>query len=340
MKSFGQLTRRGQIRRLRELALHALGQYSLEVTELRLVGVYTNTLFRLRTGDDRLYVLRVCTPGWRAATDLRSEAMWLQALHRDTDIGAPVPVPARNGSLIIEASAAGVPGPRLCGIASWIPGPLLGSRLTEDNLFEMGVLFARLHEHGASFSPPKGFTKRKMDNIYARSEQDVLFSGACRDAFTPRTRELLDQSMVLVREAFEYLYADRAGLQVIHNDLHHDNIKLDRGRLRPFDFEDTIWGYPVQDIAMALQDLMMAVAPDAFDPLQAAFRHGYESRNRWPERYAGQIDTFRAGRLFWVANYVARYEPPYLKEHVDWTARILEGLLETGRIRKPRSAST
>ena len=28
---------------------------------------------------------------------------------------------------------------------------------------QMGVLFARLHEHGAAFVPPDGFTKRKLD---------------------------------------------------------------------------------------------------------------------------------------------------------------------------------
>jgi Ser/Thr protein kinase RdoA (MazF antagonist) len=171
-----------------------------------------------------------------------------------------------------------------------------------------------------------------MDNVYARGEEDVLF--ACDDGFTPRTRAVLDRALAEVRGAFDRLYADPAGLQVIHNDLHHENIKIDRGRLRPFDFEDTIWGYPVQDIAMALQDLMIDVTPEAYDPLLGAFRQGYESLAAWPERYDGQIDTFRVGRLFWVANYVARYQRRYLREHVDRTARMLERFLEMGRLRK------
>jgi Ser/Thr protein kinase RdoA (MazF antagonist) len=123
-------------------------------------------------------------------------------------------------------------------------------------------------------------------------------------------------------------------LQVIHNDLHHENIKVSRGRLRPFDFEDTIWGYPVQDIAMAMQDLMTDVAPKAYDPLLGAFRRGYETLAPWPEAYEGQIDAFRAGRLFWVANYVARYQRRHLRQHVDWTAKLFERYLETGKLRK------
>jgi len=335
MKPFHQLTRRGKVRRLRGLAINALQQYALEVAEVRLVGVYTNTLYRVRTIDRRAYLLRVCTPGWRTLTDLQSEAMWLQSLHRDTDIGAPVPLPARNGDLVVRATAPGVPTAHHCTITSWIPGPLLGTRLTEANLVKMGALFAQLHEASIDLSPPPGFTRRRMDSIYARGEEDVLFFEPCQDAFTPRTRDILDRTLSRVRAAFADRYADPVGLRVIHNDLHHDNIKVDRGRLRPLDFEDTVWGYPVQDIAMALQDLMMDVPPGAYEPLLNAFRAGYEQLRPWPEAQAGQIDTFRAGRMLWVANYVARFERKYLEEHLEWTARLFEPFLETGILRRP-----
>jgi Ser/Thr protein kinase RdoA (MazF antagonist) len=335
MKPFHQLTRRGKARRRRRLAIHALQQYDLDVAKVQLVGAYTNTNYRVRTTDHHTHLLRVCTPGWRTLTDLQSEAIWLQALHRDTDIGAPVPLPARNGDLVVRAGAPGVPDPHHCTITSWIPGPLLGTRLTESNLSRMGILFAQLHETTAGFVPPPGFTRRRMDNIYARGEEDVLFTEPCRDAFTPRTRDILDRTASRVRAAFADRYADPAGLRVIHNDLHHDNIKVDRGRLRPLDFEDTIWGYPVQDIAMALQDLMTDVPPDAYEPLQDAFRAGYERIRPWPETCTGQIDTFRAGRLIWVANYVARHQRQYLQKHLAWTSRLLEPYLETGILRLP-----
>ena len=338
MKPFDALTRRSQARRLRALALNALAQYDLDLRDLRLLGVYTNFLYRVRTTDGATYVLRVCTPGWRTETDLRSEAMWLQALHRDTDLGAPVPVAARSGEFVIEATAPTVPGVRRSLLMSWLPGPLLAADLSEANLCAMGALFARLHAHGARWTPPQGFTQRRMDREYARDEEDVLFS--CQEGFTPHTREVMERAWGMVDGAFRRLYGAPAdgrgapGLQVIHNDLHHENIKRSRGRLRPFDFEDTIWGYPVQDIAMAMQDLMLDVAPQAYDPLLDAFRQGYEAHAAWPEGYEGQIDAFRVGRLFWVANYVARYQRPYLRQHVDWTARMVEGFLETGRLRK------
>jgi Ser/Thr protein kinase RdoA (MazF antagonist) len=332
MQAFEQLTRRGQARRLRKLAMRALEQYPLDVIDMRLVGTFTNTLFRVRAAEGTSYVLRVCTPGWRTETDLRSEAMWLAALARETDIGAPVPLAAQGGSYLVEARAEGVPEARRCLVTSWLPGSTLGKQLTEANLYKMGALFARLHAHGAAFRPPPGFTERRMDGVYARGEEEVLWD--CDDGFAPATRQTFERAWAVVEQAFARLYADPVGVRVIHNDLWHDNIKIYRGQLHPFDFEDTVWGYPVQDIAMALQDLMMDVEADAFEPLQAALREGYESLAPWPERYEGEIDTFRVGRLFWVANYVARYRRAYLREHVDWTARLFAGYLETGRLRK------
>ncbi len=334
MQPLETLSPRSKKVRLHKLACRALEQYDLEVTGLRLVGIFTNALFQVRTLDGPNYLLRICTPGWRTTKDLYSEAMWLQAIGRETDIGAPLPYPARNGEFLVEASSPGIPGPHCCMLMSWIPGVLLAKHLTEANLYKMGVLFARLHAHAATFSPPPAFTRRKMNRLYARGEEDILLSEECLEAFNPHNRDIFEATWAKVDTAFRNLYADLNGLRVIHNDLHHENIKIYHGRLYPLDFEDTLWGYPVQDIAMALQDLMMDISPEAYEPLFSAFRQGYESRAAWPETYAGQIDTFRAGRMIWVSNYVARFERPYLAEHIAWVSEMLERFLESGNLRK------
>jgi Ser/Thr protein kinase RdoA (MazF antagonist) len=334
MKSYEKLTRQGKARRLRKLAINALASYELEASDVQLVGLHTNALFRVYAADRTSYMMRIGKPGWRTDTDILSEAMWLQALNRDTDIGAPRPELTQNREFMVWASAEGVSESRRCSLMSWVPGSQLEDRLTEENIYKMGVLFAHLHKYSAGFSPPNGFTQRKMDNIYARGEEDVLFSESCRELFGAADRAVLEQSRNRVYEAFAELYADPAELRVIHNDLWHGNIKIYQGRLRPLDFEDTIWGYPVQDIAMALQDLMEEAEAEEFEALQNTFRQGYESRAQWPERYEGQIDVFRAGRMLWVANYVARFEGKYLQKHIVWLAQAFRKFLDTGHIRK------
>ncbi len=334
MKPFDQLAYRGQAKRLKKLAIKALDQFDFELSQIQLIGLFTNAIFRLRTTSGQNYILRVCRPNWRTESDLISEIMWLQALNRDTDIYVPEPVPTKDGSFFVESLVDGVPEARRCVVMGWMPGSLLATRLNEENIFKMGLLFARLHKHGADFVPPKGFTKRRMDSIYARDEPNVLFSEATKDAFTPETKDILCQTAKQVKEAFIQLYNDPLGIQVIHNDLHHENIKLYRGHLFPIDFEDTILGYPVQDIAMALQDLMVDVSPEEYEAYQSAFQEGYERIKSWPEGYEGQIDTFRVGRMLWVANYVARYQSNYLPDHVAWLARLFERYLESGYLRR------
>jgi Ser/Thr protein kinase RdoA (MazF antagonist) len=259
--------------------------------------------------------------------------MWLEALARDTDIGAPVPLRAPDGDAFVRAFAEGVSGPIRCTLMSWIPGVSLGRRLSVTTLTQMGALFARMHAHGAAFVPPEGFTTRHMNTYLAREELNVLFGPECLAALPHESQELLALTRAKVDAAFESRYAAPEGLRVIHNDLWHDNIKLHRGRLRPLDFEDTLWGYPVQDIAMAWLDLMDSVASGLYEPYTDAFRAGYESHTPWPERFAGEVDLFEAGRMLWVANYVARYQPQHLGAHIEWLSPRLASFLASGRVR-------
>ena len=337
MPPFNTLSQRAQALRLRQVAINALRQYDLHLRDVHLLGQYTNTLFRARTVEGVSYLVRVCKPGWRTDDDLRSEGMWLQALRQERGaaqeaaIGAPAPVFARSGAFVVEATAAGVPEPRRCTVTGWLPGVSLEKRLTDENLVKMGALFARLHEFALGFQPPAGFTTRKMDSIYARGEADVLFSEAYYPAFTPSSRGVYERTRRVVEDAYARLF-EEPGLRVIHNDLWHGNMHLYRGRLHPLDFEDTLWGYPVHDIAMALQDLMRALPAADFKRLRACFQAGYESLCPWPETAPAQIDTFRAGRMLWVTNYVALHEQEYLANHIQWNARVFEHFLDAGEI--------
>jgi Ser/Thr protein kinase RdoA (MazF antagonist) len=334
IKNFDDLTERGKARRLRAVALAALDHYDLEVDRVALLAMETNALFRVRTAEGRSYVIRLATPGWRTDEDLRAQVAWLGALARDTDVGAPVPVLPAGGDAFVGVSTAGVPGPTRCMVLSWVPGTPLGQRLSAANLAKMGALFARLHAHGLAFDPPAGFTTRRMSSYLARGEKRVLFSAEAEDAFTPESRRVFDAVRARVDAAFAGRYADPQGLRVIHNDLWHDNIKVHRGRLRPLDFEDTIWGYPVQDIAMAFLDLLTDVTPEAYETYTAAFRRGYAALAPWPERYPGEIDDFGAGRVLWIANYVSRYQREHLGGYLTRTTPFLRRFLDTGRLRK------
>jgi Ser/Thr protein kinase RdoA (MazF antagonist) len=289
------------------LAHAALGRYGVRSRRLRRLAAQ---VVRVDAVDGSAYALR-CRP-WadRAFGDVPLELAWTAALRRDTDLEPPEPVPGHDGALVQEVAVPEGAGPHDCVLFRWIPGVELGERLTPANLRRLGVLAARLHEHAATFRPPAELPVRTLDQLIGRGEREVLFSHEHPLFLPPARRAVFEQVAARFRRTVDELYADPAGRRVIHADLTPENVKLHRGQLRPLDFYEAIWGYPVQDVALALYDLRHFVdcRPHGYAALRDAFAHGYGSRLPWPETHAGQIDTLVAGRRLRQANWVLRHE--------------------------------
>lgn len=313
MKPFYELTGRGRALRLRQMALIALERYDLDVKRIRLVTNDFNGIFRVDVADGRKYILRVCIPGdgGHSLEEIRSEMMWLAALRRDTELGVPEPLTTREGALVTTVEASGVPEARYCVVFGWMPGPDIASKLSPENLAKMGSLAAQLHAHAESFTPPPGFWVRMKDKAFPYGEPVVLFDEQHLQLFPPARSSIYRRVVERVEGAVASLYATGVRPIVIHNDLHQWNVKVYRGRLYALDFEDLMWGHPVQDVAVTLYYLQ---GHDDYPALRDAFQRGYTSFSPWPERYPGEIDTFIAGRGLTLANFVVQDPDPYYRQ--------------------------
>ncbi|MBT3271538.1 MAG: phosphotransferase [Spirochaetales bacterium] len=327
-KPYSQLSRAGRVRRLHNLAVKALGEYDLRVKSLEYHCFDTNLLYRVLTNDGDRYILRLAVPGWRTLDDLLAEASWLDALRQDTDITVPRILRSQRGDRVLQLRGAGIPDVWNATLMSYLPGRLLGKYLTENNIEKMGVLFAKLHIHGKEWSLPPDFSKRVFDGFLSRGEPDVLFDPEQLEGYSQYQLALTRRVHGLV--AREYSLLDREDLRVIHCDLWHDNIKLHRGVLCPFDFEDTVRGFRLHDIAMAMLDLLEDTDNYRYPQLLAAFRRGYETLIEWPP---GKIEALQAGRLLWKINYVARFERTWMPQMVKRHEPILNHFVKTGEIR-------
>jgi Ser/Thr protein kinase RdoA (MazF antagonist) len=213
---------------------------------------------------------------------------------------------------------------------TYLPGTLLGKRLTEPNLFKMGELFAKLHLHGKEWSPPAGFAPHTFDRYMSRGEPDALFADSQRAAFTDHQWDVIPRMRARVEAAYAAL--DPADLRVIHCDLWHDNIKVYKGELAPFDFEDTIWGYRIHDLAMALLDLAEDAGVARYHELLPVFRAGYESLLPWPD---GDLGVFQMGRVLWRLNWIARFWQKGLADAVAFNTGVFERFETEGRLVEP-----
>ena len=302
MKPYLQLTDRGRARRLRRLALNALEQYDLAVERVRLIDNGFNAIFRLDTHGGEKYVLRVTLPeGGHTRAHVAAEMDWLAALARDTDLSLPRPYPARDGSLVVEAAASGVPEARLCEVFSWVPGSDLADHLTPENMASFGELSARLHLHARAYQPPNGEALLRFDRVFPFPEPVILFEPRFEALFPLQRRQLFQRAIDAAQAAIERLQASGEPLRILHGDLHQWNVRCSRGRLSPIDFEDLMWGWPVQDIATTLY--YFEGEPD-YASQRAAFELGYRRAAPWPERYLGEIEAFIAARALGMVNFV------------------------------------
>lgn len=309
MKPFDELTKPGQTRRIRVLAEAALAEYPIKVARLKLIQNSWNVTYRVDTTRGKTYILRINRAGPVAhrVEELEAEMAWVDALHRETKLGVPQPLANRKKSLITLAEVPGVPEPRYCAVFGWLPGTVVGSRISPKNYFKMGQLSAQLHLHGKTFKPPhpKKILAHKSPLPYR--DKNVLFEPAYRKWFTAKQRDIIKQSMKQTQAAIDDLFKKRRGKQIIHNDLHHWNVMLHQGKVSPFDFEDLMWGFPVQDVAISL---FYVQYHDKFSDLLQAFCQGYETQATWPERYDGEIYHHMAARRLMFINYLIQTKDP------------------------------
>lgn len=332
-RDFASLTRIGKIRRIGQLAAAALSEYDIRVHSQRIHSFATNLLYRVQSDTGERFVLRMAYPGWRTLEDLCAEAAWLDALHTDTDIGAPLVIRSSNGDSVLPMSGLGVPDTWYATLMTWVDGRLLAHHLTCANLERMGDLFARLHLHGKAWKPPSDFTTKRFVAFLSRGEPDAIFGDDVIQSFRDDDRH----AFLLAREWVESEYSNlpRNDLRVIHCDLWHENIKLDHGRLRPFDFEDTIWGYRLHDIAMGMLDLLETVGHARYAELLASFRCGYERLLEWPE---GNLEVLQIGRLLWKANQGARFARESLGPLSQQYGDIFRSFERTGELCLPQQS--
>lgn len=330
MTPYEQLTASGELRRLHALAMAALAHYGLDEPTLQFHAAVTNVHYRVTTRRGQQLILRLGHPGWRTLDDLQSEAMWLEALAHDTDVGAPEVIPTRDGLHTFALAIPAVPAGRHVTLMTRVPGRGLGHYLTVRNLERMGALFATLHHHGKEWTPPPGFTDRRFEHWLSRGEANTLLSPTTLDSLSTPQREMILRLHHHVERAYGQI--DRADLRVIHCDLWHGNINLHHGVLHPFDFEDTINSFRAHDIAMAMLDLLEETDRETYSRLLAAFRRGYEALLDWPD---DPIEPLQVGRILWMMNYVARIQAERLPQMVERLQGVLLSYEQTGRLARP-----
>ena len=315
---FDELTPSGQARRLRVLALGALEQYDVEVARVSFVARAFNTVFRVDATDGSAYALRV-SPSLRIHADgcEEAEAAWVAALRNDVGFPTPAVIPARDGSPVVAARAAGVPDVRTAVCFEWVRGRRLRDGVTAELVRKTGELTAITHEHGAAHAtgvPPAGA---------------LVADRPCYFLVGDRLDELADRYGSVLADAVDRAQRTLDGLwrnpphppHLLHGDVQSGNVMVSRGKVVLIDFQDLIWGFELQDVVFAL----VALEAQGFGALAGAFRAGYEAVRPWPDGEPATVAALRAVRHLNVLNCGLSVRGPGLDQFVArHTAPIVE----------------
>lgn len=314
MRSFDQLTARGQQRRLRRLAQAALGRYDLDGAALTFVNHGENTTFRVDMPErgelppgspfePGRYLLRVHGATYNTQPEIASELLWLRALREDINLAVPEPLLNRAGEFAFQVAVDGVPEPRTCSLLRWMRGTIHAKHPQPHHLRKVGQLAARLHEHAAHWQPPAAFTRRRWDwnGMFGDEGHFGASAAVVWEAIPERYRTPFATVAERTRQVMADLGQGREAWGLIHTDLHMWNVLFTEGEARPIDFDDCGWGYWIYDLALILDRFRPT---ELWAPMRDALLAGYAEIRPLPAGLTDYLDAFIVARkvsvILWV----------------------------------------
>jgi Ser/Thr protein kinase RdoA (MazF antagonist) len=316
---FASLSRRRQLSRLRRLGRTALMSYGLENVRLALQRFEHNTTFRV-DAPSRRFLLRINRPEVHTAGTIASEMAWLTALRRDTDLPVPDPVAALDGSMVVLADDPGVTEAHACILLRWLDGRFIHHRLTPAHVRGVGTLAGRLQEHSATWRPPRGFVRPRIDTLTNEAKRNSITGSAAlalsgdhpsqRDA--ERAVGLVGnlvsaQDAAVVERALDVVWATTRklatseGFGLVHGDLHHENVLYWRDDVGAIDFDDCGWGFHLYDLAVTLSELDDR---PRYTEMRAGLLEGYADVGHLPDDHLLHLSALvilrRMQILLWI----------------------------------------
>jgi Ser/Thr protein kinase RdoA (MazF antagonist) len=247
-----------------EIAQAALTHYDLPNVQLTFLGQSQNTTFRVETSTKDKFLLRFHTgieaagedsqEVWREPSVIQSELLWLNAIAQDTKLTVPQPMQNRLGEWVTSIART-EEAPLFCSLLQWVEGEHLDGEPTAQQIRQLGVLMAQLHQHSSNWLLPFGFSRptHNVEQLKAATSQlGVLVQNG---TISSDDYQVFQKAAMKVQEFMPSLHQTRDTWGVTHADLHQGNYVLYGEEVRPIDFSRCGFGFYLYDIGQSLGDV-------------------------------------------------------------------------------------
>jgi Ser/Thr protein kinase RdoA (MazF antagonist) len=301
-----------------EIARAALMYYDVPNARLTFLGQSQNTTFQVETPIGERFLLRLhvgidsASDGshdvWRKPSVIESELLWLNAIARDTQLSVPQPVQNCSGKWVTSIAGAEFGCSLSCSLLRWVEGEHLDGEPTAQQVRQLGVLMAQLHQHSSYWSLPSSFSRPTHDAEQLKSATSQLGVLVQNGTISKDDYQVFQEASVQVQEFILNLQRTHDTWGIIHADLHQGNYVLYGEEMRPIDFSRCGFGFYLYDIAETLGDIEAS--------MRLHFFEGYTSVRTLPAAYQNIVEAFFVGAT--VENFAFHCNNP---QESEWLSR-------------------
>ena len=315
---FALLDLEGQKEHVLDLARSVLYEYPFEINSVEIINFEFNATFKVVTKKNEMFALRINVNSDRTYENLLGEIAFVSFLNDKQAVNLPKPIASKKGEFALTVASALLERDLSVALYSWLEGEELGDEPSEDALRKLGAAMAAMHLATANFALPDN-AKLPLLKDFLWQTQDVIFAPC--SPLSKEDIELLTKAKNEIEEIIENLYSGSKAI-AIHADLHGANIFTHGDQIYIFDFDDSGFGLPIQDLATALYYLD---TPEQDAELLA----GYQSVSELPRHDKHQLDGLLLQRRIILLNYL--YETTN-QEHRDMAPDYLVETLRRVRV--------
>jgi Ser/Thr protein kinase RdoA (MazF antagonist) len=292
------------------IALAALNYYDLVQGTLRFLGHSGNVTFYLETPQQEKFLLRIHLDIagddiWQKPDIIKSELLWLEALHRDTNLTVQEPMQNKEGKWVTQIQTNDTPDVYYCSLLRWIDGSTSLEARSSQQAYQLGLLMAQLHQHSNQWKLPQNFVRPFYDENRLSAALSSLYPAVSQGLITAEHYQVLSLSTEQVQSMMKTLGQAHNVWGLIHADLHEGNYLFHNEQIRPIDFARCGFGYYLYDVAGSLEYLLPQVRP--------YFLEGYQTIHHLPENYIQIVEGFFI--MAFIENFSFHVNNP--KEH-EW----------------------
>lgn len=310
MTNFSELTVDEQIASLQPVVQEAAKLFGIDLEAFESINHEFNSTFKLVDKSGERFALRVNINSDRTIENLLAEVNWVRTIE---SVKTPKPLSIAGQpeqDFVAQVWHEELGRPLHCVVYTWLEGEEPGDEPSLEQVGAIGAAMARLHMESRQTVLPSGCALPQLDHFLWHCAEQILSTNRSTSEVG---RSNLERAYSRIQDLADSLFA-KGQPQPIHADLHPWNVMWNQGELAVFDFDDSGFGFPIQDLATAIYYLD---TPEQ----ERALLDGYSSVAKLPSYTFEEMQTLLIQRRLVLANYLFETSNP---EHLEMAPEYLE----------------